>query len=344
MTNTRPHYLYSDIVNSIKADKATIIAMTGLLDGTLAYATDTNELGTYDAISNTWTWLGAGALLYIQDEGVPVGTPNTLNFVGQVVDVSVSGSVARVFITGSGSSPLELDGWNTSNHTWTYLNSDAPSYVVSVNANVTGTIGVGMKTQLTHQSIAKNFIVTAVSVTGSTSYLNLYGGTDYTLNVTGSITNPKYSNSKSPFGFPTDPIKWTVTLSDSSQRSQASPVANTKYNLGSLSISIPIGSWLVSWKTFLEGDINGTAVSVYATLSTANNSESDSDFTGAALNVGANAADFRVLTVQSVFKYLTLSTKTTYFHNCWTTTASVTRIYFRGDLVPTLVKAVCAYL
>lgn len=60
MTNTHPHYLYSDVVNSIKADKAVITAMTGLLDGTIAYATDTNEFGTYDLTSNAWTWLGSG--------------------------------------------------------------------------------------------------------------------------------------------------------------------------------------------------------------------------------------------------------------------------------------------
>lgn len=55
--NTRPHYLYSDVVNSIKDTKANIIAMTGMLDGSIAYTTDTNELGTYSADLNTWTWL-----------------------------------------------------------------------------------------------------------------------------------------------------------------------------------------------------------------------------------------------------------------------------------------------
>ncbi len=61
MTNTHPHYLYSDIVNSIKADKAVITAMTGLLDGTIAYATDTNEFGTYSTDTGIWTWLSSGS-------------------------------------------------------------------------------------------------------------------------------------------------------------------------------------------------------------------------------------------------------------------------------------------
>ena len=104
MINTHPHYLYSDIVNSIKADKATIVAMSGLLDGTIAYATDANEFGTYSLDTNTWTWVGASALLYVQDEGIPIGTPTTLNFVGNNMDVSISGTVARVFVTGSSDS------------------------------------------------------------------------------------------------------------------------------------------------------------------------------------------------------------------------------------------------
>lgn len=58
--NTHPHYLYNEIVNSIKNTKVNLLAMTGLQDGTIGYAIDTEELGTYSAISNSWTWLGSG--------------------------------------------------------------------------------------------------------------------------------------------------------------------------------------------------------------------------------------------------------------------------------------------
>lgn len=39
--------------------------------------------------------------LMVQDEGIPVGTGTTFNFVGPNVDASISGSVVRVFVTGS---------------------------------------------------------------------------------------------------------------------------------------------------------------------------------------------------------------------------------------------------
>jgi hypothetical protein len=39
--------------------------------------------------------------IYGQDEGINVGTGTILNFVGNTVDVSRSGTVLRVFITGT---------------------------------------------------------------------------------------------------------------------------------------------------------------------------------------------------------------------------------------------------
>lgn len=45
---------------------------------------------------------GSGiAGLMVQDEGVPIGTGTVFNFVGPNVDASISGSVVRIFVTGS---------------------------------------------------------------------------------------------------------------------------------------------------------------------------------------------------------------------------------------------------
>lgn len=44
---------------------------------------------------------GSGASLAFQDEGVPLGIPGTVNFVGENVSVTLSGTVARVYVTGS---------------------------------------------------------------------------------------------------------------------------------------------------------------------------------------------------------------------------------------------------
>lgn len=55
---------------------------------------------------------GGGVSLAFQDEGVPLGTPGTVNFVGDNVSVTVSGTVARVYVTGSsgGGVPTFISG------------------------------------------------------------------------------------------------------------------------------------------------------------------------------------------------------------------------------------------
>lgn len=74
--------------------------------------TGTSQI-SWDNIYDVRQWLhtvptgtggGGGAVITgtsIQDEGIPLGVVGTLNFVGGGVDVSVSGTTARVHITGS---------------------------------------------------------------------------------------------------------------------------------------------------------------------------------------------------------------------------------------------------
>lgn len=227
-------------------------------------------------------------------------------------------------------------GWVADENTWSFLSADSPSFVASVNANITGSVSVGMKTQLTHGGSDKFFIVTSVSITGSTSYVNLYGGTDYSLSA-GAITNPKYSPEKTPFGFPPSPAKWTVSASDTTDRQQASPVQNTWYNLGSVSISIPIGVWYVSYQ--VTGRSDSATPRIAFTLSTANNSESDTQFTAFS---GASATLVYAAVTRS--KLLTLTSKTSYFLNTRTTQSSASLLQNPNDLSPALISAVCAYL
>lgn len=66
-----------------KGAKAAIEALTGVVEGAIAYATDTNKIGTYDG--SAWTW---GAAHIIQDEGTPLASRTYLNFVGAGVTVT----------------------------------------------------------------------------------------------------------------------------------------------------------------------------------------------------------------------------------------------------------------
>jgi hypothetical protein len=53
---------------------------------------------------------GGGSGINIQDEGVPQGLADTINFVGDSVEATVTGGVARVFITGSSGGVSNLTG------------------------------------------------------------------------------------------------------------------------------------------------------------------------------------------------------------------------------------------
>lgn len=243
------------------------------------------------------------------------------------------------------------DGWNASPNTWSFLAADAPSYVVSVDANVTGTLGVGMKVQLTHLSSTKNFFITALSgVTGSTTYLNLYGGTDYTLNVTGAITNPKYSYVQNPYGFPQDTDKWTVAFTDTSNRSQSTPTPDTVYNPGSLSFSAPIGLWRVY--SHISNEVranytgtNGGSLGCRCGLSNVTGSISYTQFTRETLEAAAPISALHRFSATCSGELLLLPSKTT-LYLVTSTSQTATQLNFRGDLggLSTSVKLLSAYL
>lgn len=231
-------------------------------------------------------------------------------------------------------------GWySKTGLTLTYSSADAPTYVVSTNIDMTGYISVGMKMKMTHGGSVKYFFVTAIT----SNSITLYGGTDYTLAAT-AITLPYFSNIKAPLGFPISPIAWTVESKDTSLRSQVSPVAGTYYNLGSVGITFPIGIWNF-YGTVTAQALNtsiGTSNDIRITLSTANNSESDSELSAMLQGYGA-ANNGTPLAKISIKKVLVIATKTTYYLNSKQDNGPTT-IYNRGDIVPTLLRATSAYL
>ncbi len=236
---------------------------------------------------------------------------------------------------------INLDGWVPSAYTWVYASADDPTFTFTIaGVDLTTKYYPGMRLKLTQSTGGtKYFIVTKVAFSTNTT-VTIYGGTDYNLE-NETITAPYYSTAKAPAGFPLDPTKWTVEVTDISNRTQASPDANTWYNLGSITISIPIGVWRTHYKAALQtNDGSSSGWSASTTLSTANNSESDVDFT-AFQNAGAVTG---FLTTVFVEKILVLTSKTAYYLNARTTVANLDNIYVRGDLGKTIIRAVCSYL
>ena len=233
-------------------------------------------------------------------------------------------------------------GWIAADHTWTYASADSPTFTFTISGvDLTAVLTPGTRIKLT-QTTVKYFIVTAVSFSTNTT-VTIYGGTDYTL-VNAAITNPFFSRLKGPAGFPLDPTKWTQTLTDSSQRQQLTPANGTYYNLGSLSIDIPIGIWRVIWQiTVNHGKTSATTLNYRVTLSTANNSQSDTEFSVFFQYI--SSADTQTFyQTHTKQKWLSLGAKTTYYLNMATFVSSSDSVEFRGDLIPTKVECICGYL
>lgn len=239
----------------------------------------------------------------------------------------------------TGSTGIGLDGWIAAD-AMTYASADDPTYTMTCAGDKTTTYYAGQRIKLTQSTGGtKYFIVTKVAYSSSTT-ITIYGGTDYNLE-NEAISNPYYSLVKAPAGFPLDATKWTVRTADTGLRTQAAPVNGTWYNLGTVSISIPIGCWRVGYQVVVQG-ARGEAgwVTWQATLSTGNNTESDTEFSS--YGTAEDTQGLAALAARS--KFLTLTAKTAYYLNTSAQTINQTDIYNRGDLCATVVEAVCAYL
>lgn len=223
---------------------------------------------------------------------------------------------------------------------------DSPSFpIVFAGVDLTSSISVGMRVKIT-QSTDKYFIVTAIAFSTDTT-ITLYGGTDYSLVASGTtaISAFSYSAMKVPLGFPLDPTKWTVSVTDNSTRTQATPTQNTWYNITQLNINIPIGLWHVSYNISLDSEDAAVANNggVQSTLSTANNTESNFYMTAFTYIGGATGT---IVGYCPVYRdgILSLAAKATYYLNIRTQNTGIDNIRVGSTFHGSVVKAVCSYL
>lgn len=245
-------------------------------------------------------------------------------------------------VDGAGNVYSPHGGWiPTIGESWIPVSADAPSYVIGISGTVSDKYTPGMRIMLT-QSTTQYGIITAVGAyTGTYLPITVYGGTDYSITGGVAITSPYYSRDKAPYGFPLNPLKWTTQLKDVTAVSQATPATGTWYNLGSLSLSVPIGIWRLSYQASPRHvDSTSSNWNMSITLSTANNSETDADFT---VIMGGNAVLSLISTIHRT-KVVSLAAKTSYYLNGITALANLDSINLLGINSPTIIRAECAYL
>lgn len=249
----------------------------------------------------------------------------------------------------SGSGGLAASGWESAD-AMAFVSVDDPTGVIDFTGDVRAKYSVGMRIKFTNATNTIFGIITDVNQTlqtGNTrvTFLHEIDPTDSLalyLMENSAITAPYYSVVKAPLGFPIDLRKWTVFVINTSLVQQLTPTAETWYNLGSISISIPIGVWKVSYQVFAT-EVKGSAINHFCsiTLATANNNETDSHF-----NSGLEGQSFQKAAA-TLFreKVLALTSKTAYYLNMIDRAGNApTGIYFDGAVSPTIIRAECVYL
>jgi hypothetical protein len=231
---------------------------------------------------------------------------------------------------------------------FTYNQIEHDTYqILAVGEGYATAFSAGMKVRLTHGGATKYFIIMQVAAGLGFTGLWLYGGTDYTL-AAGAITDFRYSPTKAPLGFPLDPTKWTVRIADTADRTQATPTGGTWYNVNAAtqSLSVPIGAWELGYQALLSvtSKASKTYALIYATLSTANNSASDAEFSAIVQQNGASSTCVAAGPV-SRRKHVTLAAKATYYLNISTSAGTdMASIMVQNAAGNSIIQALCAYL
>lgn len=246
-----------------------------------------------------------------------------------------------------GLAPLnpQLTGWNPDAETWVYHNVDDPTgYFKIEDKDVSANYSVGWRIMFTNGGNVIKGIITAITYSAPDTIITFLHEIDPTDNqalyllANSAITENYVSPHKAPLGFPVDPSKWSIVLLDTTQRVQNTPTANTWYNLGSLSINIPIGVWKLNSKFNCITALDSTPIGAEFAISTSTSSVSDGRLHHRSVSYArVTSLNFNGIPVSR-------TGKATYYLIAKTTTNSVSSIIMYNDLVPCWISVVCAYL
>jgi len=227
-------------------------------------------------------------------------------------------------VYGGGSS----DGWTATAVQPTRTAADDPTYTLSfASVDYTGLMQEGSPVKWTQDSIVRYGWVSAAPAFSTNTTMTVLtccnnASTDYDVLDTGTypITGFAYGLPKQPgIGMPINIAFWTVEVTDTTQRTKASPVQNTIYysDFGSINITKPIGEFITTLSLLVWGSTpSGTASGGEAYLSTSSSSISDNEWgimglvqapTGT-VSIGSSAIHQAVLTGAKATHYVIYKT------------------------------------
>lgn len=136
-------------------------------------------------------------------------------------------------------------GWVACPGTLTYSSTDSTGHVFtySTSSDLTSLVTLGNRFKLTDSVSGVGYFI-VVAITSTT--ISLYGGNTYS--ATHTITNPFYSYMNAQ-GFLRDPSIYREVVTDQTLNGVSSPTAGVWYNVGSRALIVPVGSWVIQFKT-----------------------------------------------------------------------------------------------
>lgn len=270
------------------------------------------------------------------------GTPPTYGILLAVVTVTNgASSISNSNVVDGRTRALVTSnslGWTPASGTWAFSSYDSTNKtgVITVNSDATTIYSQGMRVRFTNNGSTQYGIITKVASTA----LTVYFGTDYSL-TSGTIAFPYYSYQKAPFAFPLDPAKWTVTTTDTSDRTTTS---TTPSNVGSVSISVPIGVWELAHSGNAQtGRGSTTFASGYVTLSATSTTEDDTAMS-TFFQTQTPTGTIQLNAPFSRRKFVTVTSATSYYQNIWSSASSITTSVMGATGGKTTITARCALL
>lgn len=268
-----------------------------------------------------------------------------------VMDEGLFNQDARITVNETEIDNLQT-GWNSAGETWAYASVDDPTGVITIAGDKTGKYSLGMRIKFTNGGNTIYGIITKISYSSPNTTLTFLHEINPTtslalhLMANSAITNNYYSNMKAPFGFPLNPNKWSVKVTDSGTiRQQLLATENVWYELTTATrLIIPIGLFIPKYS--VKGQVNTSVAgsnTILVTLSTSSATESSAENTVS--TNGSTASTGSSQYFEKTLLPLDLSSKTTYYLNTKGQIGAGTQdIYNRADDCATVISALCAYL
>jgi hypothetical protein len=274
---------------------------------------------------------GTNPTALVQAGNLEIGSENggASPFPGYIDQVAIySAKVTQATILASRNQPLTGSEANLisaySGANTTDLNTTNANNLTAQNGAVTGFASApwgnrGLSTTLDYGLV--------MAIPSSTSAV-IQVPEGCTIPTTGGVSAVAYSVMANPFGFVSDKGRWIVGTYAKADTFQGSAVSGTWYSLN-LTMSIPTGNWLTKWQGVMYASNSVVGPVVFITLSTADNSETDSRFTGRSSHTAANNS---IITTGTKEANISLSTATTYYINTKTDTANTPTIGLYNSL------------